>query len=216
MSRSCTLTLGSTAGSGSLHVGHALPPAATSRCRHLWSSVCPHCSVTGSSSTSQHTAQLQLPWISGSRARLCPALLEAAALPSVFCPPVELVAPLVRAMVACVALLSHCLDGMQRAAAHRRSGKTRVGDGEQSTAVMCVSYTPAVRWVYGMMQALYLAQVCSKRMDTHTYHSVAPASSTASSWFSVRAAARVCSRVCSTGCVSDQLHTPVAPLVWTD
>ena len=70
------------------------------------------------------------------------------------CPPVELVAPLVRAMVACVALLSHCLDGMQRAAAHRRSGKTRVGDGEQSTAVMCVSYIPAVRWVYGMMQAL--------------------------------------------------------------
>ena len=53
------------------------------------------------------------------------------------CPPVELVAPLVRAMVACVALLSHCFDGMQRAAAHRRSGKTRVGDGEQSTAVMC-------------------------------------------------------------------------------
>ena len=99
--------------------------------------MCPHSSVTGSSSTSQHTAQLQLPWISGSRARLCPALLEAAALPSVFCPPVELVAPLVRAMVACVALLSHCLDGMQRAAAHRRSGKTRVGDGEQSTAVMC-------------------------------------------------------------------------------
>jgi hypothetical protein len=40
-----------------------------------------------------------------------------------------------------------------------------------------VSYTPAVRWVYGMMQALYLAQVYTKRMNTQVYHSVAPPSS---------------------------------------
>jgi hypothetical protein len=44
--------------------------------------------------------------ISGSRARLCPALLEAAVLPSLFGPPVELVAPLVRTMVR-VRLSSH-------------------------------------------------------------------------------------------------------------
>jgi hypothetical protein len=47
---------------------------------------------------------------------LCPALLEAAALPSVCCAPVELLAPLVRTMVR-AALLSHCLGSLQRAAA---------------------------------------------------------------------------------------------------
>jgi hypothetical protein len=44
--------------------------------------------------------------------------------------------------------------------------------------------------VYGTMQALYLAQVCSLG---RTYHSVAPAftrASTASSWLLARAAAR--------------------------
>jgi hypothetical protein len=52
---------------------------------------------------------------------LCPALL-AAALPSVFGPPVELVAPLVRTMVR-AALLSHCLGSLQRAAAQLTGGE---------------------------------------------------------------------------------------------
>ena len=56
--------------------------------------MCPHGSATGSSRTLKHTALQQLGLISGSRARLCPALLEAA-LPSLL----QLVAPLVRTMV---------------------------------------------------------------------------------------------------------------------
>jgi hypothetical protein len=58
MSHSSTLTLGSTVGSGALHMGHTRCLAATIVCKHRWSRVWPHGSVTGSSSTLKHTAQL--------------------------------------------------------------------------------------------------------------------------------------------------------------
>jgi hypothetical protein len=116
--RSCTLTSGSSAGRAFLHVEHALPPAATNSCRHLWSALCPHGSVTGSSSTSKHTAQLQSSGISGLRARLCPALLEAAALLSVLCPPGAGLAAGTRA--APLALPGKLAEGC--GTAHRRRG----------------------------------------------------------------------------------------------
>jgi hypothetical protein len=158
--RICTFTSGSSAGRAFLHVGHALPPAATNSCRHLWSTVCPHGSVTGSSSTSKHTAQLQSSWISGRAcARRCwppprchRGLLPWSWLRRWYAPWYARGSPLT--------LPGKLAEGC--GTAHRRRGCVyervcRAGGVRELHPSCCTTQ------VYGTMQALFLAQVCSLR-----------------------------------------------------
>jgi hypothetical protein len=109
--------------------------------------------------TSRHTVQLQSSWISGLRARLCPALLEAAALLYIGVVSTRAAGTHHGTRAAPLALPGKLAEGC--GTAHRRRGgfMSVCAGGERHP-----SYTTPV---HGTMQALYLAQVCSPSTDTH-------------------------------------------------